>query len=293
MADGLNRVMLLGNLGADPELRFTQGGQGVLNMRLATTESYLDKDKVRRERTDWHNVVVWGKRGEALAKILTKGSSVFIEGSLRTSSYDNKEGQKVYKTEINATNILLTGSRTRSADGGSGGYEGGGGYEADGAGGYEADGAGGDYAPRTSGGGDYAPRTSGGGDYAPRAGGSSGGGSGTSAGDFEVAFGRDKGKRISEVQDLSWLRGALERDLADASKARFHEKARGQLAAIDAELARRPGGGARTTAGGGGGGGGGYVPRGGARPAPQAAPPPADDYDAGGGEVGSDDDIPF
>src|SRR5215831_6076087 len=125
MAEGLNRVMLLGNLGADPELRFTQGGQAVLNMRLATTESYLDKDRVRRERTDWHNVVVWGKRGEALAKLLTKGSSVFIEGSLRTSSYDNKEGQKVYKTEINATNILLAGSRQRSGEGGgSGGYEG-------------------------------------------------------------------------------------------------------------------------------------------------------------------------
>jgi single-strand DNA-binding protein len=134
MADGLNRVMLLGNLGADPELRFTQGGQAVLNMRLATTESYLDKDKVRRERTDWHNVVVWGKRGEALAKILTKGSSVFIEGSLRTSSYDNKEGQKVYKTEINATNLLITGSRNRGGEGGGyeGGYEGesgGGGYQ--------------------------------------------------------------------------------------------------------------------------------------------------------------------
>ncbi len=98
MADGLNRVMLLGNLGADPELRFTQGGQAVLNMRLATTESYLDKDKVRRERTDWHNVVVWGKRGEALAKILTKGESVFIEGSLRTSSYDDKDGNKRHKT---------------------------------------------------------------------------------------------------------------------------------------------------------------------------------------------------
>src|SRR6478736_3909500 len=109
MADGLNRVMLLGNLGADPELRFTQGGQAVLNMRLATTESYLDRDKVRKERTDWHNVVVWGKRGEALAKILTKGSSVFIEGSLRTSSYDDREGNKRYKTEVIANNILLTG----------------------------------------------------------------------------------------------------------------------------------------------------------------------------------------
>src|SRR5690349_17012970 len=109
MADGLNRVMLLGNLGADPELRFTQGGQAVLNMRLATTESYLDKDKVRRERTDWHNVVVWGKRGEALGKILTKGSNIFVEGSIRTSSYDDREGNKRYKTEIIANNVLLTG----------------------------------------------------------------------------------------------------------------------------------------------------------------------------------------
>src|SRR3954471_19250500 len=95
VADGLNRVMLLGNLGADPELRFTQGGQAVLHMRLATTESFLDKDKVRRERTDWHNITVWGKRGEALGKNLTKGSSVFVEGSLRTSSYDDRDGKKV------------------------------------------------------------------------------------------------------------------------------------------------------------------------------------------------------
>ncbi len=285
MADGLNRVMLLGNLGADPELRFTQSGQAVLNMRLATTESYLDKDKVRRERTDWHSVVMWGKRGEALAKILTKGSSVFIEGSLRTSSYDNKEGQKVYKTEINANNLILTGRGKGGAE-----HEGGGGYEG-GGGGYEAEAEGG-------GGGGYAPRgggeaSGGGGGHAPRAGGSSGGGGATSAGDFEVAFGRDKGKRISEVQDLSWLRGTLERDLADGSKERFHEKARGQLAAIDAELAKRTGGGARTIAGGGGGGGGGYAPRGGARPAPQQEAPPADDYDAGGGGFGNDDDIPF
>jgi single-strand DNA-binding protein len=285
MADGLNRVMLLGNLGADPELRFTQSGQAVLNMRLATTESYLDKDKVRRERTDWHSVVMWGKRGEALAKILTKGSSIFIEGSLRTSSYDNKEGQKVYKTEINATNLIITNSRK-----GGGGEHEAGGYEG-GAGGYEPEPEGG------GGGGGYAPReasSGGGGGYAPRGGGGGGGGGGaTSAGDFEVAFGRDKGKRISEVQDLSWLRGTLERDLADSSKERFHEKARGQLAAIDAELAKRTGGGARTIAGGGGGGGGGYAPRGAARPAPpQQEAPPADDYDASGG-FGNDDDIPF
>jgi single-strand DNA-binding protein len=111
MAEGLNRVMLLGNLGADPELRYTQGGQAVLNMRLATTESYLDRNKVRQERTDWHNIVLWGKRGEALAKFLTKGSTIFVEGGLRTSSYDDKEGNKRYKTEIHATNIILAGSR--------------------------------------------------------------------------------------------------------------------------------------------------------------------------------------
>src|SRR4051794_1180880 len=164
MAEGLNRVMLLGNLGADPELRFTQGGQAVLNMRLATTESYLDKDKVRKERTDWHNVVVWGKRGEALAKILTKGSSVFIEGSLRTSSYDDREGNKRYKTEIIANNILITSSRGR----GGAGAEEGGGYEASAGGGYEGGGGGG--------GGGYAQRGGGGGGgYAPRAGGGGGG----------------------------------------------------------------------------------------------------------------------
>jgi single-strand DNA-binding protein len=133
MAEGLNRVMLLGNLGADPELRYTQGGQAVLNVRLATTESYLDKDKVRRERTDWHNVVIWGKRGEGLAKVLSKGSTIFIEGSIRTSSYDDKEGQKRYKTEIVANNIILAGGRggrTQDEAGGfAGGAAGGGGYE--------------------------------------------------------------------------------------------------------------------------------------------------------------------
>jgi single-strand DNA-binding protein len=115
MAEGFNRVMLLGNVGADPELRFTQGGQAVLNIRLATSESYLDKDKVRRERTDWHSVVCWGKRGEALAKIIGKGSSIFVEGSLRTSHYDDRDGNKRYKTEIVASNIILAG-RTRGGE---------------------------------------------------------------------------------------------------------------------------------------------------------------------------------
>lgn len=107
--DGLNRVMLLGNLGADPELRMTGGGQAVLNLRLATAESYLDKNKARQERTEWHTVVVWGKRAEALGKLLRKGDRVFIEGGLRTSSYEDREGNKRYKTEVVATNVILNG----------------------------------------------------------------------------------------------------------------------------------------------------------------------------------------
>lgn len=113
MADGLNRVMLLGNLGADPELRMTNGGQAVLKLRLATSETYLDRNKVRQERTEWHSVVVWGKRAEALAKFLAKGSRIFIEGGLRTSSYDDKDGNKRYKTEIVAQNIILSGGGGR------------------------------------------------------------------------------------------------------------------------------------------------------------------------------------
>jgi single-strand DNA-binding protein len=129
MAEGLNKVMLLGNLGADPELRMTQGGQAILKLRLATTESYLDKSNTRQERTEWHSVTVWGKRGEALSRILSKGSNIFIEGSLRTSSYE-KDGEKRYRTEIVANNILLTGGRRGGADasddGGGGGGGGGG-----------------------------------------------------------------------------------------------------------------------------------------------------------------------
>lgn len=110
MAEGLNRVMLLGNIGADPELRTTQGGTAVLKIRLATTERYQDANKAWQERTEWHSIVVWGKRGEALHRFLSKGSSVFVEGSLRTSSYE-KDGEKRYKTEINASNVLLTGGK--------------------------------------------------------------------------------------------------------------------------------------------------------------------------------------
>jgi len=121
MAEGLNRVMLIGNLGADPDLKVTPGGQAILKLRLATNESYLDRNNVRQERTEWHRVTVWGRRAEALGKILQKGDSLFIEGRLQTSSYE-KNGEKRYSTEVVANNIVLPG-RGR----GEGGREGGGG----------------------------------------------------------------------------------------------------------------------------------------------------------------------
>jgi len=118
MAEGLNRVMLLGNLGADPELKMTSGGQAVLKLRLATSETYLDRNKVRQERTEWHSVVVWGKRAEALGKFLTKGSRLFVEGGLRTSSYDDKDGNKRYITEVIANDVQFLGGGNREGGGG-------------------------------------------------------------------------------------------------------------------------------------------------------------------------------
>jgi single-strand DNA-binding protein len=108
MSEGLNKVMLLGNLGADPELRVTQGGQAILKLRLATTESYMDSNNARQERTEWHQVTMWGKRGESLSKLLRKGERIFVEGRISTTSYD-KDGEKRYRTEVVATNIILNG----------------------------------------------------------------------------------------------------------------------------------------------------------------------------------------
>ncbi len=114
MTEGLNRVYLCGNLGADPELRVTPGGQAVLKLRLATNESYLDRNNVRQERTEWHRVTVWGRRAEALGKILQKGGAIFVEGRLQTSSYE-KDGEKRYSTEVVANNIILAGGKLSEA----------------------------------------------------------------------------------------------------------------------------------------------------------------------------------
>lgn len=114
MSEGLNKVLLMGALGADPELRFTQSGQAVLNIRLATNERYKDKSGEWKDKTEWHTVVVWGPRAEALGKILRKGAQVFVDGSLRTSSFE-KNGEKRFKTEVNASNVVLCGGKGDAA----------------------------------------------------------------------------------------------------------------------------------------------------------------------------------
>jgi len=112
--------MLLGNLGADPELRVINNGQALLKLRLATNESYLDKNQVRQERCEWHRVSVWGRRAEGLAKFLRKGHKIFVEGRLQTSTYE-KDGEKRFSTEIIATNVIVAaGDRQDGAPSGGG-----------------------------------------------------------------------------------------------------------------------------------------------------------------------------
>lgn len=113
----MNRAILIGNLGADPELRFTQGGQPVLSMRLATTEKYQDKSGAKQERTDWHSLTLWGKRAEALSKILNKGDRIAVEGRIQYRDWE-KDGVKRTSTDINVTDVELLGGGNRGGNGG-------------------------------------------------------------------------------------------------------------------------------------------------------------------------------
>ncbi len=109
MAGGVNKVILVGYLGADPDMRYTPSGQGVCELRLATSESWNDKNGQRQERTEWHRIVVWGKRAEICSKYLAKGRQVFVEGRIQTRTYDDKEGNKKYMTEIIASDVQFLG----------------------------------------------------------------------------------------------------------------------------------------------------------------------------------------
>jgi len=121
----VNKVILVGNLGADPELKYTPSSRPLCNLRIATTDVFKDKSGQRQERTEWHRVTVWGDQAENCNKYLSKGRSVYIEGRLQTRSYD-KEGQKHYATDIVADRVVFLGSGSGSG-GGAGGAGGGGG----------------------------------------------------------------------------------------------------------------------------------------------------------------------
>ena len=105
----LNRVILIGNLGADPELKYTNGGTAVCELRLATTESWKAKNGQKQEKTEWHRVVIWGKTAEIAGKYLEKGRQVFVEGRIQTRSWEDKEGQKRYVTEVVASDVQFLG----------------------------------------------------------------------------------------------------------------------------------------------------------------------------------------
>lgn len=118
---GVNKVILLGNLGADPELRYTAGGQAVADLRIATSRRYQAKDGTTKEETEWHRVVVWGKQAEHCKEYLAKGRQVYIEGRLQTRQWEDKEGQKRWTTEVVANAVQFIGGRAQGGGGGGGG----------------------------------------------------------------------------------------------------------------------------------------------------------------------------
>jgi single-strand DNA-binding protein len=163
-SQGLNKVMLIGNLGNDPELRYGQGGSAVLRLRLATTEKFVTKGGEKQERTEWHTVVMFGTRAEALNKYLTKGQTVYIEGRLSTRQWEDKEGQKRTTTEVIANELLFLGG---GRGGGGGARGGGGGGDPEGGGGGGGYGGGGGGGGGYGGGGGGGGRSGGGDDLPP------------------------------------------------------------------------------------------------------------------------------
>src|SRR4029453_4403039 len=123
----VNKVILVGNLGADPELKYTPSSRPLCNLRIATTDVFKDKSGQRQERTEWHRVTVWGDTAENCNKYLAKGRSVYVEGRLQTRSYD-KDGQKHYATDVVADRVVFLGGGggERGGGGGGGGRQGGG-----------------------------------------------------------------------------------------------------------------------------------------------------------------------
>jgi single-strand DNA-binding protein len=122
MARGsVNKAIILGNLGADPEIRTTSGGQNVANFRIATNRTFTDRSGQRQEQTEWHNIVVWGRLAEIAEQYLKKGDSVFIEGRIQTRSWEDQSGQQRWTTEIVAQEMTMLGGAGGGQGGGGGG----------------------------------------------------------------------------------------------------------------------------------------------------------------------------
>jgi single-strand DNA-binding protein len=118
MARGVNKVILIGNLGQEPELRYTGSGTAVCNMRLATTNTYTNRDGEEVQDTEWHNVVAWGRLGEVCNEYLEKGSQVYFEGSLQTRSWEDRDGNTRYTTEVKAQDMTFLDSNRQGGPGG-------------------------------------------------------------------------------------------------------------------------------------------------------------------------------
>jgi single-strand DNA-binding protein len=120
MAVGVNKVILIGRLGADPEVRYTSNGGAVANFNMATNENWTDKAGQKQERTEWHRIVVWGKLGEVCGQYLSKGREAYVEGRLQTREWTDKEGGKRYTTEVVAQSVQFLGGRGTGAERGAG-----------------------------------------------------------------------------------------------------------------------------------------------------------------------------
>ena len=155
----LNKVILIGNLGADPEVRYTASGSTVANFRIATSEQWNDRNGERQERTEWHRIVVWGRQAETCGEYLRKGRSVYVEGRIQTREWEDKDGNRRWTTEINADRVLFLGGRGEGGGGGGGGgsYGGGGGGGNYGGGGGGGSGGGGGGGGDFGGGGGHEP----------------------------------------------------------------------------------------------------------------------------------------
>jgi len=146
----VNKVILIGNLGRDPETRYTTGGDAICNLNIATSEQWKDKSGEKQEKTEWHRVVLFGRQAEIAGEYLKKGRSVYIEGRLQTRKYTDKDGVEKYSTEIVGDRMQLLGSREGGGGGGDADFGGGGGSRASSGGGGSGAGAKGGGAPKRS-----------------------------------------------------------------------------------------------------------------------------------------------